>query len=198
MPRGEQIIPPIDVFPYPESQTPSYEFLYQFGYVHDSGDDSTSYEHVIEKPKLESIPAEALDKANVETTPVAWVQFYQRVVVRVRHPERFTGDKPGPWSAFEDGPVDTEILRGECFPAAEPQLLIATGHDGPKFATIAEILEHGQLTPFMKSWLSRYSQDTNSYGSNSFLLELLPILDEEQKRKLLDTKFKYPSIEQTE
>jgi hypothetical protein len=193
MSEYENPIPKIDSFPAPEIEAVEYQFTVVPFTVYDSGGWSAGNYKVISDPSLENVPSELKD-VDPDNTKLAWLEFYQRSVTRVRHPVRFEGDKPGPWPVVKGDPEKNEKIYGREFPAAEPQLLVNADNAESSYATVSQILEQGTITPFMRQWLTRYSQEPGASGSNRFLLKLLPVLDLQLGKDLVNNKFRYHNV----
>jgi hypothetical protein len=191
VPKGE--LPEIVEYPQPQVETASYQFSVRGGFVRpEGGFYHANKDLVVSEPTVESalIAIEEVGGIEPTTTQLRWLQFYQRAVAQVRHPERFDDDTPGSSSWYSEGkPVQVEKVYGEIFPAARTQLVTEADETGLKFASVEEILDEGAVTPFMTSWLESYSVKTNDRGFNRFLIPLLPLLDHKLAADIRDNKF---------
>ncbi len=192
MSAAELIIPEITTYPTPTTDDTQYEFSVDAHYIYSDGTCDSRYPIVLQAPSIANLPEE-ITNLDPEQTPLAWVSFYQQAVVRVTHPERFEGDKPGPKKVWDSEIQTNETIKGKPFPAAETQLLTDATDAGLTFASMSEILESGTVTPFMTAWLKRFSVENNAYGYQPFLKAVLPLLEPELRATILKNKYRYDS-----
>jgi hypothetical protein len=191
MPDLETFGPETITYSDPALEKIQYEFVAQSYHVYADGSFRSSREKIVAEPSVEQLTGNII--GNPATTPLSWVEFYQRAVIQVRHPERFEGDVAGPqWLLTEeDMPTNIETVRGQKFVAAPVQLLTGFSEQSkPQFATTAEVLEAGSVTPFMEAWLDRFAHDSHTYGYAAHLKLLFPILDPALVSRLQKTKFR--------
>ncbi|MDB5175255.1 MAG: hypothetical protein JWM81_113 [Candidatus Saccharibacteria bacterium] len=184
----ETFVPETITYSDPALEKIQYEFVAQSYYVYADGAFNAVREKIVTEPTVEQMT----DSIIGHNTLLSWVEFYQRVVIQVRHPERFEGDVAGPqWLLTEeDVPTNIETVRGQKFVAAPVQLLTGFSEQTrPQFATTAEVLETGSVTPFMEAWLDRFAHDSHTYGYARHLKQLFPILDPALVSRLQKTKF---------
>jgi hypothetical protein len=191
MSKNITLLPPIERYPHPVLESAEYVFVARPGIVAEdtwwNPDDIFVEQPTIEE-FLKKAPASELEDPS--TSKLCWVEFFQKAVIRIRHPERFEGDKPGPSNFFSNGESQqVEKIHGNIFPAASPQLVTDATQDRFAFATVEDILYSGTVTPHMAEWMKRYSQEDSTGGFNRFLIPLLPLLTPELRTALKTNKF---------
>lgn len=197
MSRDFKQIPPIETYPSPQPESEKYIFLARPGLVSDRTW-WNSDEIFVDQPTIDEflLKAPASEIEDPSSSKLCWVEFYQRAVVWVRHPQRFTRDEPGPSNLFSNGkPQQVEKIYGDRFPAASPQLVADAAKDRFTFATVDQILDSGSVTPHMTDWLKKYSCKDNTGGFNRFLIPLLPMLEPELSTALKSNKFSHLDLE---
>jgi hypothetical protein len=191
MSRRKEPIPEIQNYPDPNPEGSYYAFTARPGFVGEEKGFWDGDDILIAQPTISAISHKLETITNPSETTLSWVKFFQRAVVKVRHPERFAADTPGPSNGWlDDGRSQAvEEIHGDLFPAASPQLLASASEDGFIFETVDEILSRGTVTPFMTSWLERYSVKDHTCGFNKFLIPILPLLDPDLSQAIRENKF---------
>ena len=97
-------------------------------------------------PKIAELTLDAIFALETLPYDLAWVNFFKRAVLRVRYPE-------------ESGIAGEESFYGKRKQVGEDQFVIDHSDGKPVFKTKAEILESGELSTYMRQWLTLIAEN---------------------------------------
>lgn len=111
---------------------------------------------------------ENIQQSLLEMPDLAWISFYARVVVDVRHSAHIGPSMPG----------ETESIHSsKRIKVGNSQFVVERIASGPGFLTHNEIIKEGALRPFMSDWLGRMTLQGRHFESETD--PFLPLLEEQ-------------------